>query len=105
MCDIFTSLLNEPALKRAYAFICRPAARLHRSEGGGDGGRTHSAPAGGGHSDPAGGGRDSHRLRQQRAAAHHPERPGAALPAETLTSSRLSIVRFSALWDYKGQKR
>lgn len=63
-----------------------PAARHRRGQSGGDGGRTHPPPAGGGHADPAGGGRDAHRLRQ-RAAAHHPEGPGAALPAEALSSA------------------
>lgn len=61
------------------------AAWYFGGESGGDGRGTHPAPAGGRHADPAGGGRDSHRLRQQRAAAYHAERPGASLPAETLT--------------------
>lgn len=61
------------------------AARHHGGEGGGDGRRTHPAPAGGGHPDSAGGGRDAHRVRQQRAAAHLAAGPGAALPAQAVT--------------------
>lgn len=61
------------------------AAWNHRGESGGNGRRTHPAPTGRGHADSAGGGRDTHRLRQQRAIAHHTERPGAPLPPETLT--------------------
>lgn len=87
----FTQALH-PVLHHAEKLIYKicisllpTAARHYRGQSGGDGRRTHPAPAGGGHSDPAGGGRDAHRLRQQRAAAYHAARPGAALPAETLT--------------------
>lgn len=70
-------------------FIFCLAAWNHRGKSGGDGRRTHPAPPGRGHADPAGGGRDAHRLWQQRAAAHHTERPGAPLPAEALTPALL----------------
>lgn len=80
--------------------LCYPAAWYHRGEGGGDGRRTHPAPAGGGHTNSAGGGRDAHRLRQQRATAHHAARPGAPLPAETLTRSLL--MRLYSIFSFIG---
>lgn len=70
---------------------CLCSERNLRGEGGGDGRRSHPAPAGRGRAHPAGGRRNAHRLWQQRATAHCPQRPGAPLPPEALTSDLLSL--------------
>ena len=69
----------------------------HGGEGGGDGRRTHTAPADRGRTHPAGRGRHAHRLRQQRAPPHHPERPGDPLPSETMTSTLSAGLRDSVM--------
>lgn len=63
------------------------AAWDHGGESGRDSRRSHPAFTGRGYTDPAGGGRDTHSVQQQWAAANHTERPGAPIPAETVTQT------------------